>query len=73
MISQDCSNDRVTQLITHFSSFINIVHLRHIRPHGGIPSYFIDNEYATSANVFFLLTYAFDYMEVCALNDESKI
>lgn len=42
----------------------NKVHLKHERPYLGIPSYIKDNEYATSANVNFLLRFAFDSLQV---------
>ncbi|ORY00928.1 nucleotide-diphospho-sugar transferase [Basidiobolus meristosporus CBS 931.73] len=63
VVSQDGNNKEVEALINNVTLPSRVVHLRHIRPYLSIPSYIHTNEYATAANVKFLLEFAFDYLK----------
>ncbi|KAI3661564.1 hypothetical protein MP638_007052 [Amoeboaphelidium occidentale] len=65
ILSQDCSDKAISKRIEELmadAEHLRLIHMKHIRPFFGIPS-FHDNEYATTANVYFLLRFAFDYLE----------
>ena len=62
IISQDCTQSSVTSVITSVPSTIRTLVLPHTPPFFSLPGYVHTNEYATSANVKFLLEFAFEYM-----------
>jgi len=66
IVSQDGSHPEVTNLIKNIKIPSKVVYLKHIRPFWSLPSLVHVNEYATSANVRFLLSFAFDYLEAPA-------
>ncbi|KAK9761894.1 hypothetical protein K7432_012862 [Basidiobolus ranarum] len=63
IVSQDGNNREIEALIKNITLPSRVIHLRHIRPFLSIPSYVHTNEYATAANVKFLLEFAFDYLK----------
>ncbi|UJR32317.1 hypothetical protein I4U23_019781 [Adineta vaga] len=62
IVSQDCDQSSITSLLTSLPSFIRILILPHTPPYFSLPRYVDTNEYATSANVKFLLEFSFEYM-----------
>jgi hypothetical protein len=47
-------------------SELHVIHLSHVRPYFGIPGWFRDKDYATAANIKFLLSFAFEQMHAPA-------
>jgi hypothetical protein len=62
IVSQDCAQSEITSLISFASSHLRILILPHSPPYFSIPGYVHSKEYATSANVKFLLEFAFEHM-----------
>ncbi|CAF3771732.1 unnamed protein product [Adineta steineri] len=62
VISQDCAQSSITSLLTSLPSSIRILILPHTPPYFSLPRYVDSNEYATSANIKFLLEFAFEHM-----------
>ncbi|CAF1254530.1 unnamed protein product [Adineta ricciae] len=62
VVSQDCDQAAITSLLVSVSSSIRVLILPHTPPYFSLPRYVDTNEYATSANVKFLLEFAFEYM-----------
>ncbi|CAF1226582.1 unnamed protein product [Adineta ricciae] len=62
VVSQDCDQAAITSLLVSISSSIRVLILPHTPPYFSLPRYVDTNEYATSANVKFLLEFAFEYM-----------
>ncbi|CAF1314797.1 unnamed protein product [Rotaria sp. Silwood1] len=62
IISQDCALSSITSTLSSISSHIRTLILPHTPPYFSLPRYVDTNEYATSANVKFLLEFAFEYM-----------
>lgn len=66
IISQDCARPDITDLLSNASTLwpnLHLIWMHHTRPWFSIPSYIgLGNEYATAANVHFLLTFACDIL-----------
>ncbi|CAF4182799.1 unnamed protein product, partial [Rotaria sordida] len=62
IISQDCALSSITSMLSSIPSDIRTLILPHTPPYFSLPRYVDTNEYATSANVKFLLEFAFEYM-----------
>ncbi|CAF2990857.1 unnamed protein product [Rotaria sp. Silwood2] len=62
IISQDCALSSITSILSSIPSHIRTLILSHTPPYFSLPRYVDTNEYATSANVKFLLEFAFEYM-----------
>jgi hypothetical protein len=65
VFSQDGHHQEITELIDSVN-FTSVVHLRHNPPYWGLPSVFLRTDAPTASNVFFLLTFAFDWLHVPA-------
>lgn len=65
IFSQDGSHDEITELIDAVN-FTSTIHLRHNPPYWGLPSLFLRTDAPTASNVFFLLTFAFDWLHAPA-------
>ena len=55
--------DDIARLLDRFNA-TRLIRLSHMRPFLSIPSLVHTNEYATAANVYFLLDFAFSYLKV---------
>jgi len=66
VISQDGDNEEIASLVRGIRVPSRVIHLRHHRPWWSLPSLVVSNEYATSANVKFLLTFAFEHLQAPA-------
>ncbi|CAF1637046.1 unnamed protein product [Rotaria magnacalcarata] len=62
IISQDGAQSSVTSVLLSIPPHIRTLILSHTPPYFSLPRYVDSNEYATSANVKFLLEFAFEYM-----------
>jgi len=62
IVSQDGSSKKIEELIRELEGFARVLHIHHSKPFMSFPSIFVSNEYGTSANVKFLLSFAFDYL-----------
>lgn len=65
VFSQDGQNEEVARLIAAVD-FAPVLHLRHRQPYFGLPSLVLRTDAPTAANVFFLLSFAFEYARVRA-------
>ena len=61
IVSQDCGRAVISALLRTASSHLRLLILRHTPPYFSLPAFY-NNEYATSANVKFLLEFAFEHM-----------
>ena len=55
IVSQDCAQSPVSSVLSSIPSHIRTLILPHTPPYFSLPRYVDTNEYATSANVKFLL------------------
>ena len=62
VVSQDCAQHTISSLLQNYSISIRILILPHKPPYFSLPRFVYTNEYATSANVKFLLEFAFEHM-----------
>ena len=60
MVSSDCANEEVDRILDEWPYKNRLILLDHWKPYFGIPTFFVQhNEYATAANIKYLLDYAF--------------
>ena len=62
VVSQDCGQSLIRSILLSAPSPIKILVLTHTPPYFSWPGYFLNKEYATAANIKFLLQFAFEYM-----------
>mmetsp|Transcript_61515 Transcript_61515/g.109653 ORF Transcript_61515/g.109653 Transcript_61515/m.109653 type:complete len:365 (-) Transcript_61515:396-1490(-) len=69
IVSQDGDNMEVFRLVHNFKA-CPVIHLRHKPPYWGLPGYLLrlgwHSDYATAANIFSLLSYAYDTLQADA-------